>query len=208
MLPTCFYGVVAAGGIFSPVSAASTPDELGRLIKAAPGELIALTAAKKCGIPTRRVLEIDSSEKTGPALRRCDNGENIVGSDMLDWRRITDRKELETATVTLIYSSGTTGLPKGVPLSHRNMVSAAVISRRCFMEQVRAATPEFEFRTLAHLPVAHIAGVLGYFLLPFYSGGPTFWMRHFSYRPASGPASRTPHRLRRRRSLALRRSFV
>ena len=81
---------------------------------------------------------------------------------MLDWRRITDRKELETATVTLIYSSGTTGLPKGVPLSHRNMVSAAVISRRCFMEQVRAANPEFEFRTLAHLPAAHIAGVLGY----------------------------------------------
>lgn len=190
MLPTCFYGVVAAGGIFSAVSSASTPDELARLIRAAPSELIicntdtkvtALAAAKKCGIPTSRVLEIDSSEKTGPALRRSDNGENILGSDMLDWRRITDRKELETTTIALIYSSGTTGLPKGVPLAHRNIVSSTIIAQQCFMAQIRAINPKFEYRTLAHLPMAHIAGLLGYLVLPFYAGGPVYWMRNFSY---------------------------
>ena len=190
LLPAFFLGVVVAGGVFSAVSSTSTPNELGRLIKAAPSELIicnadtkvtALAAAKKCGIPTSRVLEIDSSETTGPALRRSDNGENILGSEMLDWRRITDRKELETTNIVLIYSSGTTGLPKGVPLSHRNIATSAVMAQQYLIGRVRAINPKYECRTLAHLPIAHIAGLQGYLVNPFYVNGPTYWMRNFSY---------------------------
>jgi 4-coumarate--CoA ligase len=35
-------------------------------------------------------------------------------NDLLPWPRISDRKELEESLVVLIYSSGTTGLPKGM----------------------------------------------------------------------------------------------
>ncbi len=38
-----------------------------------------------------------------------------IGEDKLDWPRITDSQELEDSLVVLIYSSGTTGLPKGTP---------------------------------------------------------------------------------------------
>lgn len=188
VLPTTFYGVVAAGGIFSAVSSASTPDELARLIKAAPSDIIicnpdtkecALAAAAKCGIPTSRILEIDAGRT--PGLRRVDNGINQLSAGEIEWRRITNRSELESTIVALIYSSGTTGLPKGVPLAHRNMISAAVIGHYCFMNQVRALKPSYEYRTLAHLPMAHIAGMQGYFVNPFYMGGPTYWMPKFSY---------------------------
>jgi len=188
VLPACFYGVVAAGGIFSAVSSASTPDEFARLIRAAPSDVIicnadtkecTLAAAAKCGIPTSRILEIDAGRV--PALRRVDNGINQLSAGEIEWRRITKLEELATTDLALIYSSGTTGFPKGVPLAHRNMVSAAVIGSHCFMTQVRTIKPSYEYRTLAHLPMAHIAGMQGYFVNPFYMGGPTYWMSKFNY---------------------------
>jgi acyl-CoA synthetase (AMP-forming)/AMP-acid ligase II len=39
----------------------------------------------------------------------------------------------------------------------------------------------FEMRTLAHLPAAHIAGVQGYFINPFFMGGVTYWMPKFDF---------------------------
>lgn len=39
----------------------------------------------------------------------------------------------------------------------------------------------FEYRTLAHLPAAHIAGVQGYFVNPFYMGGVVYWMPKFDF---------------------------
>lgn len=41
--------------------------------------------------------------------------------------------------------------------------------------------PDFEYRTLAHLPTAHIAGIQGYLINPFYMGGPVYWMPRFSW---------------------------
>ena len=41
-------------------------------------------------------------------------GGNLIDeSDKLPWQKITDPYELENSLVILIYSSGTTGLPKG-----------------------------------------------------------------------------------------------
>lgn len=41
-------------------------------------------------------------------------GPNLVDErERLEWERITDEKVLEESLVVLIYSSGTTGLPKG-----------------------------------------------------------------------------------------------
>jgi 4-coumarate--CoA ligase len=42
-------------------------------------------------------------------------GANLVNeNEKLEWQRITDRAVLENSLVVLIYSSGTTGLPKGI----------------------------------------------------------------------------------------------
>jgi 4-coumarate--CoA ligase len=40
---------------------------------------------------------------------------------------------------------------------------------------------DFDYRTIAHLPVAHIAGMQGYLVNPFYMGGPTYWMPKFDF---------------------------
>jgi len=61
------------------------------------------------------------------------------------------------------------------------MVAEAVIACDVIKAQMKVHRPNFEYRTLAHLPTAHIAGMQGYFVNPFYMGGPTFWMSRFDF---------------------------
>ena len=52
-------------------------------------------------------------------------GENLIDEkEKLDWEKITDPEILENSLVVLIYSSGTTGLPKG------NTTSSAARTKR------------------------------------------------------------------------------
>jgi 4-coumarate--CoA ligase len=168
LLPTVFYGCVAAGGIFSSVTSSSTVTELARLIKLAPSDLVicsaetkdvSIKAANECGVPSNRVLIIDPENMT---LREVQSGRSVLGAEMLDWQRLTTQEAAENTPVCLIYSSGTTGLPKGVPLSHRNMIAEATISCGMIKDQMKEQAPDVEIRTLAHLPTAHIAGMQGY----------------------------------------------
>ncbi|PHH88498.1 hypothetical protein CDD83_7451 [Cordyceps sp. RAO-2017] len=102
----------------------------------------------------------------------------------LPWRRITDRRELEQRTVCLFYSSGTTGLPKGVRLSHANLVSEVFIiawlSRQTYDRWHRRGKG-FVRRSLAHLPVAHVAGAKACFLTAFLEAELVYWMPTFNF---------------------------
>lgn len=74
----------------------------------------------------------------------------------------------------------------GVKLSHTNLVAEAVIPGDMFKSwlttrNTRTDKPPFEYRTIAHLPVAHIAGIQGYLVNPFYMGGPVYWMPRFDF---------------------------
>jgi 4-coumarate--CoA ligase len=193
MLSMLFYGVIAAGGVYSAASSASTAEELARQIREAEGKLVvcssdvkgvAVEAARLAGVGREKVCVLESEPGR---LVSVDGGppKDLIGREELGWKRITDERELEESLICLLYSSGTTGVPKAVLLSHRNVVAEAVIPaemvREYHAKQEAAGAAPFEYRTLAHLPAAHIAGVQGYLVNPFYAGGPVYWMPKFDF---------------------------
>jgi len=67
-----------------------------------------------------------------------------------EWRRSCEAARPEDVAV-LIYTSGTTGQPKGVMLTHGNVVSGVEAMQKVLPE------PQPDERTISFLPMAHIA---------------------------------------------------
>lgn len=71
----------------------------------------------------------------------------------------------------LIYTSGTTGNPKGVILTHKNLLANIQQINR----QVPIITQEFTFLSL--LPLSHMFEQMGGFFLPLFRGGSVVYLR-------------------------------
>lgn len=73
----------------------------------------------------------------------------------------------------------------GVMLSHQNFVAQLIIGamarREMAAQQTLAGIKLPPYRSLAHLPAAHIAGVGGYLISPSFSGGTVFWMKKYKW---------------------------
>lgn len=110
-------------------------------------------------------------------------GAHCTQGEELAWGRITDPEELKTSLIVLLYSSGTTGVPKGVMLSLVcELYIPSVQGREWAAREIAAGGTLIEYRTLAHLSVAHIAGVFAYLIAPFYSAGAVYCMRKFEWK--------------------------
>jgi acyl-CoA synthetase (AMP-forming)/AMP-acid ligase II len=147
--PVVFHGIAAAGGVISPINALYTPEEIAFQLKDSGAKLLvtvspfldrALAAVQSS--PVDEVIVMDGAE--GHASLR----------DLLTSDAPAVQVEIDPAEdlVTLPYSSGTTGLPKGVMLTHRNLVANVSQSRPM------AAVQDDE-RIIAVLPFFHIYGL-------------------------------------------------
>jgi acyl-CoA synthetase (AMP-forming)/AMP-acid ligase II len=147
--PVVFHGIAAAGCVMSPINSLYTPDEIAFQLKDSGAKILitislfldrATAAAEKS--PVDEIIVLDGAE--GHA-----NLFDLLGADAPSVQVDVDPAN---DLVTLPYSSGTTGLPKGVMLTHRNLVANVAQTRPLIDLQ------EGE-RIIAVLPFFHIYGL-------------------------------------------------
>ncbi|KAJ5637091.1 hypothetical protein N7490_006970 [Penicillium lividum] len=175
--PVLMWGTLWAGGIVSPANPAYTADELAfqlknsgaRLLATQPSVLsVAREAAKKVGIREDHIILLGDQRDPEARFKHFTSVLNI--SRATRYRRQKINPESDVAF--LVYSSGTTGVPKGVMLSHRNIVAN-------ILQQVMGEGGNLSWnggpdgkgdRVLAFLPFYHIYGLTCLITQALYKG--------------------------------------
>jgi acyl-CoA synthetase (AMP-forming)/AMP-acid ligase II len=147
--PVVFHGIAAAGCVMSPINSLYTPDEIAFQLRDSGAKLLITislfmdrAAAAVEQAPVDEIVVLDGMEGHAGLL------------DLLSSQAPSPQVDIDPANdlVTLPYSSGTTGLPKGVMLTHRNLVANVAQTRPLIALQS-------EERIIAVLPFFHIYGL-------------------------------------------------
>ncbi|CAK9782663.1 acetyl-CoA synthetase-like protein [Cutaneotrichosporon oleaginosum] len=169
------YGCVAAGVVVSPANAAYAPHELAHQMNDS-GARVAFIAPDL--LPTFEEARKELKYKDIPVVLLSDmpvRGHRVladiygVASEAVSFDGVRAHE-----TAWLCYSSGTTGLPKGVMTTHHNITT-----------QIQTTMPVFEKLEsgrdviLGFLPLNHIYGTIYMLLLPLAYGIPTVLLPRF-----------------------------
>lgn len=199
--PVVLWGVTAAGGIFTAASPTASALELeyqlrdsdARFLLASPAGLsIATKAAEQAGLSASHIYVFGSSAadvaqtvKSRPWTELWCSKEE---AQSWSWHRMTTLDEAKSTTAVLNYSSGTTGVPKGVELSHYNLVSNSeqVLSKRTVPATTalgktrEARLKDSGERWIAALPMYHAFGQTYASLTAARCGAKVFIMSKFT----------------------------
>ncbi|KAM0800461.1 phenylacetyl-CoA ligase-like protein [Usnea florida] len=169
------WAVHSLSGIVSPANAAYSRAELEYQLKSSGSKAlftclpllpIAIEAAANSGISRNRVYLLAlPKEATGglsspPEFQTVDQliekGEKLPQLEKLQWKKGAGSEK----TAYLCYSSGTSGLPKGVMISHRNVISNVLqitAFEKPYRESVRQPGGKYVTEVaLGLLPQSHI----------------------------------------------------
>lgn len=127
-----FLGIIGVGGVFTGTNPGYTSHELAHHLKTSRAQFLIsepeilaplLEAAKKNGIPESNLWIFDPvSDKTAsPKGHR--SWQDLFSHGEHDWVRFDNLETASTTTAARLFSSGTTGLPKAVTITHRNLVA-------------------------------------------------------------------------------------
>lgn len=193
--PIVVMGSIMAGAIYNSANPAYTPRELSHQLKDADPRFVlaaencidrALEAADLVGLDRNRViLFTELSMKPGDQLQwaahasQAQHWSSLVASSDIGrsfvWEELNS-PTLSDRTAILIYSSGTTGLPKGVELTHRN-----IIANMLQLKQIQLSdTTITSRRSLCVVPLYHALGLVHFSFTAPKWGIQTFLMERYN----------------------------
>ncbi|THZ69133.1 acetyl-CoA synthetase-like protein [Aureobasidium pullulans] len=173
------FAVLRVGGVVSGASPAYGVEEMiyaletsgARFLMTHPERLgVAVEAAKAVGIGRESVILLEGEESgfkgIGELIRMGEKGEQVE-----EWEGVR-RMGNKHVCAFLSFSSGTTGLPKAVMISHQNVIA------QC-LQMLKITPPDLD-RILAVLPLFHITGLVHILHLPILLNAQVIMLPSFS----------------------------
>jgi acyl-CoA synthetase (AMP-forming)/AMP-acid ligase II len=169
-----YAALMKLGAVVVPLNARLSPEELVYIVEHSDASAILLSSEFE--EPVRKIRErVD-------ALRHCLISGGGAPADMVDFDKLAQEQPenapnveiSEADTACILYTAGTTGRPKGVLLSHRNLIWAAV-NVACDVDL------QPEYRVLMVFPLYH-AAAFQIFVSNLYMGCTHVMMRSFDPR--------------------------
>lgn len=192
-----FLGILSFGGIFAGVNPSHTTYELAHAFQTAevkalivePELLInALKAASQAGIPRSNIFVFDHhtsvtqpwsddevwGEELGGEERwgGLQSWRYLMGHGESDWVTWDDETRSKATTAARLFSSGTTGLPKAVEMTHHNFMAQHTMV-------LEHKPRDYEVIRLLCTPMFHVSNVPRAHTSPLRGGLRTYVMRRF-----------------------------
>ncbi|OCL09846.1 AMP-binding enzyme [Glonium stellatum] len=177
--PVIVLGIIGAGGIFTGTNPSYTSFELkhhvenskARFILSEPEILDTISnVAQDLGLPKSRILILDTANQSLPD--GFESWRTLLTHGERDWVRFDGLGTSKNTTAMLLFSSGTTGLPKPAMLSHYNLVSQHTT---VFEHRPRP----YELSRIVALPMFHAATAPSTHISALRSGHANYIMRRF-----------------------------
>jgi 4-coumarate--CoA ligase len=190
-IPVAYLGIVGSVRAFSAANPIYTVSEVvhqlknteARCILAHPSMLDnALAAAEQVGLSKSKIF-LFNDEPCQPTKGIKDWREMIATpeeADRYQWRKLSPEESVNTVA-TINYSSGTTGLPKGVCISHHALI--ANVEQTIYMRWYPGLKPGEipQERWIGFLPLYHAYGQLYVNLMATRVRVPIYIMKAFVY---------------------------
>ncbi|GIJ86355.1 hypothetical protein Asppvi_005243 [Aspergillus pseudoviridinutans] len=171
--------IVGAGGIYTGTNPSYTPMELSHHFKASDAKFLisepeilapVLAAVKERGIPEGNVLIFDVLGQEIPAGRR--SWKDLFNHGEQDWVAFNDLQRAKETAAARLFSSGTTGLPKAVTITHHSFIAEHLL---CFEVHPRP----YQVSRIVAMPVFHVAAATWTHFGALKAGHTIYMMRRF-----------------------------
>jgi long-chain acyl-CoA synthetase len=167
----CLLAVIRIGGIAVPINVREQTDELAYVLNDCAAAAIIHEDDLRDRLPAAdRVASIRRRIVVGGPAGGADGFDGLISGGTPP-ARTHEPKEEDTAI--LLYTSGTTGHPKGAMLTHFNLVHSILHYRTCF--ELGPVD-----RSILVVPASHVTGVVAILLTMIGSGGCTVMMEEFN----------------------------
>jgi long-chain acyl-CoA synthetase len=180
--PVCDVGTIAAGGVGCGLYTTSSAEQCGYIIKHSDAEFVVVDTAAQLEkvlsvrdelTKVRRFVVLDEEAARGREgvvsfaefLREGRESHERVAEELRE--RAEGARADDTAV--MVYTSGTTGLPKGACLSHRYVINS--------VESLRETVPVYDTDVaFSYLPYCHVAERISGLYNRLYAGAPAYFV--------------------------------